>query len=66
MTDPFPSVNGLQYKVRPADRSIDATYKFYVKLTADGGSSLYSRLYTMHYGCSQQGLIKTESPDFIP
>jgi len=41
-----------EFVVMPQDDSLDLKYEFYVKVTARGGSVLYSSLYTLIIGCT--------------
>ena len=46
------SVGSGSYVVKPQDDSLDLKYEFYVKVTARGGSVLFSSKYTLIIGCT--------------
>jgi len=54
-----------QWILYPSNKSRDRTYRFYVKVTAEGGSHAFFGAFTLHVGCTSQSTNFTDSINFI-
>jgi len=49
--------------VKPADNTLNQIYTFYIKVTANGGSSQFFGPHELDVGCSRA--VYTDSPSFV-
>ena len=54
------SLNSAYKQVEPHDKTVDATYYFYIKVTQTGGKTLFSSLMTLVVGCQSTGTTWTD------
>jgi hypothetical protein len=51
--------------VYPTDRTKHRFYRFYVRVSANGGSNAFFGPYDLHVGCTQGGVVFTDAADFV-
>ena len=51
--------------VTPTDENVHQAYVFYVKVTADGGSSAFFGPYTLNVGCANSYVIYQDNAAFV-
>ena len=56
LNSPVDDENTGKKIVKPTDNTLHASYNFYSKITADGGSEQYFGLYYLHIGCISGGV----------
>jgi hypothetical protein len=51
--------------VKPVNTALHQSIVFYVKVTADGGSTAFFGPYTLTVGCTTTSVVYTDSPSFV-